>query len=61
MGDVMLNGRRPLEWELPAIEYGRQCERVRDATVVAGLLAGDEVPPKPERPRPVTDLILEFS
>ena len=42
MGDVLLNGREPRDWEL-----------------LAGVLTGD--PPRPGQPRPVTDLVLEFS
>ena len=59
MGEVLLNGRRPLDRELPALERGRRCERERDAEQLAGLLPAE---PEPDRvPRPVADLILEFS
>jgi hypothetical protein len=61
MADVMLNGRVPTEWELPVIEHARRCERERDAEQLAGLLT-DGVRREPDRPpRPVTDLLLEFS
>ena len=38
MGEVLLNGRRPLDWELAALEHGRRCERDRDMELLAGLL-----------------------
>lgn len=63
MGDVLLNGRVPLDWELPAIGHGRRCERDRDLALLAGLLPKPKLEDEPEpdrRPRPVTDLILEF-
>jgi hypothetical protein len=59
MGEVLLNGRVPQDWELPAMERARQCERERDERVIAGLLTGETaVAPVPERPRPVSDLPL---
>ena len=57
---VWLNGRHALEWELPAVERAAECERERDARVLAGVLTA-EVVPRPEVPRPVTDLVWEFS
>jgi hypothetical protein len=57
MGDTLLNGREATDYELAAIERGRQCERDRDAEVVAGLIAEyprEETPV----PRPVTDAPL---
>jgi hypothetical protein len=59
MGKVLLNGREPVEWELAAMERARQCELERDMQVLAGLLTGE--PPKPAAPRPVTDIVWEFS
>ena len=38
MADELLNGRKATDSELAAIGHGRQCERDRDAEVVAGLL-----------------------
>ena len=59
MGDRMLNGRRPLEWELPAVERGWAYLLERDTEQVAGLLTGEG---EPERvSRPVTDIVWEFS
>lgn len=64
MGDVLLNGRRPLDWELPAIERGYARERERDleqpdraaAALAAVLLAAaaacsTAVPAAPPAPR----------
>ena len=59
MGDRMLNGRKPLDWELPAIERGYAHLLERDMEQLAGLLTGRE---EPERvARPVTDVSWEFS
>jgi len=38
MADELLNGREATSYELAAMKHGRQCERDRDAEVVAGLL-----------------------
>ena len=58
MGEVLLNGRRPLDFELAALEHGRRCERERDMELLAGLLPDpDEDQPEPgRRPRLVTDI-----
>jgi len=58
MADDLLNGREATGWELAAMKHGRQCDRDRDAQVVEGLIA--EYPRQPE-PRPMTDLVLEFT
>jgi hypothetical protein len=56
MGDTLLNGRPAEDFELAAMKHGRECERDRDAEVVAGLLADPRaVVPVP---RPVTDAPL---
>ena len=55
MGEVLLNGRRPLDWELAALEHGRRCERDRDLELLAGLLTGEDQP-EPRRPRLVADI-----
>jgi len=47
MAEVLVNGREPLDWELPALERGRRCELERDSRVVAGLVASDREPPPP--------------
>jgi hypothetical protein len=60
MGDVLLNGRKAAGWELAAVERGRRCERARDLELLAGVLAGD-APRRPERPRPVTDILAGFN
>jgi hypothetical protein len=54
MAEVLVNGREPLDWELPALDRGRQCELERDCQVVAGLISEDRDDPPPGRP--VTDL-----
>jgi hypothetical protein len=59
MGKVLLNGREPAARELPAMERARQCELERDMQALAGVLTGE--PPKPAAPRPVTDIVWEFS
>jgi hypothetical protein len=42
MAEVLLNGREPLDWELPALE--------RDSRIVAGLLTEErEDPPAGRR------------
>ena len=57
MADELLNGRKATGFELAAVKHGRQCERDRDAEVVAGLIA--EYPREQEPvPRPVTDVPL---
>jgi hypothetical protein len=58
VGDVLLNGRKATDWELAAVERGRRCERERDLELLAGVLAGEA--PRPDRPRPVTDVSWEF-
>jgi len=58
MGKVLLNGREPVEWELPALERARQCELERDTQVIAGLLTGVPVPVR--EGRPVADVVWEF-
>jgi hypothetical protein len=59
MGDVLLNGRVALDWELPAVEHGRQCDRERDLAVLGGLLSEY---PRQQVPvsRPVTDVFGEL-
>ena len=55
MGDTLLNGRPAEDFELAAIEHGRECDLARDLESLKGLLAEyprDQVPV----PRPVTDL-----
>jgi hypothetical protein len=61
MGKVLLNGREPVAWELPALERARQCELERDTQVLAGLLPGPEDAPPAHASRPVTDIVWEFS
>ena len=74
MGDVLLNGRKALDFELAAIGPGRRCDLERDLRQLDGLLpcsrcgnhghqAKDctRAAKPPERVvRPVTDLILEL-
>jgi hypothetical protein len=60
MADVLLNGRKATDWELAAIERGRQHERDRDRELLAGVLTGDPRR-RPERPRPVTDIPAGFN
>lgn len=58
MGEVWLGGRLAVEWELPALERARQCERDRDTRVLAGLLTGEPVPRHDGRT--VDDVLLEL-
>ena len=58
MGDVLLNGRVPLDWELPAMERGYARERERDLEQLAGVLTGE---PQEHALRPVTDIVWELS
>jgi len=47
VADLLMNGREPLPWEMPALERGRRCELERDSRVVAGLVAEDRDDPPP--------------
>jgi hypothetical protein len=49
MAEVLLNGREPLDWELPSLERGRRQELERDSRIVAGLLARNPEDPPPGR------------
>ena len=55
----MLNGRKPQDWERPAIERGHAHVLERDMAVLAGLMP--EEPAARHEGRPVADLVLEFS
>jgi hypothetical protein len=56
MADVLLlNGRAAEDWELAAVEHGRECELKRDTESLGGLLAEYPREPSPV-PRPVTDV-----
>lgn len=58
MADMPLNGREPLDWELPALEHARQCERDRDLRILTGVLAEEH----PDRVgRPVTEVMWDFA
>lgn len=61
MREVWLSTRLAVGWELPAVERARQCDRDRDLRVLAGLLTDEPVPHPEASPRPVMDLLLEFS
>ena len=58
MGDDLLNGRKATDWELAAVEHGRKCDLKRDMAQLAGLLAEY---PRPEVPRHVTDIEVDFA
>ncbi len=47
MADLLVNGREPLDWELPALERGRRCELERGCDLLRGVLAEDREPPPP--------------
>lgn len=47
VAEVLMNGREPLDWELPALERGRRQELERDCGLLAGVLAEDREPAKP--------------
>lgn len=55
MAEELLNGRRPLDWELAAIEHGHQCDRDRDLESLAGVLAAGWPPERAARP--LTDVV----
>jgi hypothetical protein len=59
MGEMMLNGRKPLDWERAAMARGYAHVLERDTEVLAGLMP--EVPVPRHEGRPVADLVLEFS
>jgi hypothetical protein len=46
VAELLLNGRPPLAWELPAVARAYACARERDLRLLAGLL------PAPGTPRP---------
>jgi len=50
MAEVLMNGREPLDWELPILERGRRQELERDSRIVAGLVAEERQDPPPGRP-----------
>lgn len=54
MAEVLMNGREPVSWELPALERGRRQELERDSRIVAGLLAKN---PEDEQPGRRTELL----
>lgn len=54
MADLLVNGREPLPWEMPALERGRKCELERGRDLLKGLIPKDQEPPPVGRP--VTDL-----
>jgi hypothetical protein len=56
-----VNGRAPLDWELPALERGWAYLLERDKAVLAGLLPPPGEDPPRHEGRPVADLVLEFS
>jgi hypothetical protein len=58
MGDDLLNGREAADFELAAIEHGRDCELKREQ--LKGLLSEY---PRPEVPAPrhVTDIEVDFA
>jgi len=58
MADDLLNGREATDFEVAAVAHGRKCERRRDREQLKGLLAEY---PRPDAPRPMTDLVLEFT
>ena len=47
MAELLVNGREPLPWEMPALERGRRQQLERDSRVVAGLVAEDRDDPPP--------------
>jgi hypothetical protein len=48
VAELLLNGRPPLAWELPAIARAYACARERDLRLLAGLLPapGAAYPPR---------------
>lgn len=56
MTGVYLNGRRAVDWEIPAIAHARECEQARDLAVLAGVLT--EAPPRPAPGRMVADISI---
>jgi hypothetical protein len=59
MGEMLLNGRKPLDWERAAMASGHAHQLERDMALLAGLMP--EVPVPRHEGRPVADLVLEFS
>jgi hypothetical protein len=59
---VLLNGRRPLDWQLPAVWRGYARLRLQGREQLGGLLS--EYPRQAEpggRPRHVTDIEVDFA
>jgi hypothetical protein len=54
--DVLLNGRRPLDWQLPSAWRALVRLRMQGREQLAGLLAEYPRDPAPV-PRPVTDVL----
>jgi len=62
MADDLLNGRKAADFELAAVEHGRECERKREREQLAGLLSEYPRAELPAgRPRHVTDLEVDFA
>ena len=55
MADDLLNGRPAENFEVAAIEHGRECDLARDLESLGGLIA-ESPREEPPVPRPVTDL-----
>jgi hypothetical protein len=56
MGELLLNGREPLEWERAAMERGYAHLLERDMEQIAGLRTSDG-PPAERTARPLADVI----
>ncbi|HET9973926.1 MAG TPA: hypothetical protein VFQ68_37235 [Streptosporangiaceae bacterium] len=54
MADVLLNGRVPEPWEVPALERGREHQLAQARATLAGVLAEDRDP----EPGAVRNLLL---
>jgi hypothetical protein len=61
MGEMLLNGRVPLDWERAAMARGYAHVPERDTEVLAGLTGAGVRPEPPVRARAVSDIAVDFA
>lgn len=61
MGEMLLNGREPADWELPAMERARAHQLERDTEQLAGLIASEkDLPHNPGSASWLTDIATDM-
>ena len=58
MGDMLLNGRKPQDWEYAAIGRARERERDRTLEMLAGVMTDEDMPRPVPADRTVSDMLL---